>query len=260
MTTLRDLLASRPSRAALAAFAALALLAASCGGDEPAAPADTSAEGSSTTQAPEGTGSDDADDADDADDDPAVVAELEQMSLEVSDLPAGWSAAPDDDDDDDDPADDGSDMAEDCGMEGDLLPDDVEPLGEVEREFQKDDLGPFFFVSVTRFDRGEAETAMAAIDSLVEQCSTFSSVEDGVETSGTMEPLSFPAQGDQTSAVRMTIATEGMSGQGDIIAVRQGDDVVLVLGLSMSTFLGDAPFGAGEFDALVTTAVDKAFG
>jgi hypothetical protein len=249
--------------------AALALVATSCGGDEeePAERADTVEERSSTTQAAGDEGSAEGDDTaeDDREDDPAVVAELEELALELSDLPTGWSTMPDDDEDDgdaeEDGSDGGSDMAEDCGIEGEILPDDVEPLGEVEREFQKAEMGPFLFVSVTRFDEGEAEAAMDALGTMVQECRQFSSTdEEGVETSGSMEALSAGSFGDETFAARMNLESEGMSGQGDIVAARKGDDVVLMMGLSMTTILGSAPFGAGEYEQLVAAAATKAFG
>ena len=270
MMTPRAFRSSRPSRLALAVTAALALVATSCGGDEeePAERADTVEQSTSTTQAPgdEGATDDDAsqeDREDDREDDPAVVAELEELSLELSDLPTGWSTMPDDDEDDaeDDGSDGDSDMAEDCGIEGEILPDDVEPLGEVERQFQKAEMGPFLFVSVTRFAEGEAEAAMDALGKMVQECRQFSSTdEEGVETSGSMEALSAASFGDETFAARMNLESEGMSGQGDIVAARKGDDVVLMMGLSMTTILGNAPFGAGEYEQLVAAAAEKAFG
>ena len=66
--------------------------------------------------------------------------------------------------------------------------------------------------------------------------------------------------GDETFAARLGIESEGMVGQGDIVAVRTGDDVLLMLGLSMSTILGDAPFDDGEYEQIVSAAVEKAFG
>ena len=264
--TPRALRSSRPFRLALAVTAAFALVATSCGGEEeePAERADTVEQSTSTTQATgdEGAPEDDAA-QDDPEDDPAVVAELEELSLELSDLPTGWSTMPDDDDDDGEPdgSDDGSDMAEDCGIEGEILPDDVEPLGEVERQFQKAEMGPFLFVSVTRFAEGEAEAAMDALGKMVQECRQFTSTdEEGVETSGSMEALSADSFGDETFAARMNLESEGMSGQGDIVAARKGDDVVLMMGLSMTTILGSAPFGAGEYEQLVAAAAEKAFG
>jgi hypothetical protein len=237
-------------------MAALALLATSCGDDESADRADTVEESSSSTAAP--AGEDTGGDADANDDE--VDAELEARLLEVGELPTGWTVEPDDGDDDPED-DDGSDMAEDCGFEGDILPDEVEPLGEAERQFQKSEIGPMVFVSVTRFADGEGETALDALGTMLQECREFSSTSsDGMEMTGTMQPLSFPSHGDETFAARLGIEAEGMSGQGDIVAVREGDEVVLMMGLSMTTILGDAPFGENEYQQIVEAAVQKAFG
>lgn len=264
MPTPRALRPSRAARVLLAAIAALALVATSCGDDEdPSERADTIEETTSTT-----TGSSSGDAADDTDapeeqDDPAVVAQLEEQLLEVADLPTGWSAEPDDgeDDESDEDADGDSDMAEDCGVEGSLLPDDIEPLAQVERQFVKGMVGPFLFTGLARYAEGDAETALDRFDEMVQQCREFSSTdEDGVETSGTMQPVSFPSFGDQSFAARLTIESEGMAGQGDLVAVRQGDELLLMMGLSMTTMFGDAPFEDGEYEQLVTAATQKAFG
>jgi hypothetical protein len=268
------LASSRPFRLALAVMAALALVATSCGDDEPAERADTVEESSSTT-APAGT-EDDSDDGDDGggggeprEDESAIEAELEAKLVAVADLPTGWTGGADGDDDgaDEDDGDDGdgdgdeSEMAEDCGFEGDILPDDVEPLAEVEREFEKSDLGPFLFVSLTRFAEGEGATAIDALETMLQQCRDFSSSgTDGAGTKGTMQPLSFPSHGDETFAARLEFEAEGVTGQGDVVAVRTGDEVVLMMGLSMATFLGGAPFAQDEYHQIVGTAVEKAFG
>ncbi len=251
---------------ALAITASVALVPTACGDDEgPSERADTIEESSTTTAASSGD-SGDGTDAPEGADAPAVVAEQEAKLLEVADLPTGWSAEPDDGDEDDAADEDGtddddSDMAEDCGIDGGLLPDDIEPLAQVERQFAKGMVGPFVFAGIARYAEGEAETALDRFDDMVQQCRQFSSTdEDGIETSGTMQPVSFPSFGDQSFAARMTIESEGMAGQGELVAVRQGDELLLMMGLSMTTMLGDGPFEDGEYEQLVTAAAQKAFG
>lgn len=248
---------SRPARLAAAALASLAVLFTSCGDDGGSSErAETVRESTTTTTA----AGNDADEpaADGEERDAEVETELEQRALEVGDLPTGWSVSPEDDDESDDDGDE-SDMGDECGLEDDILPDDVEPLAEVEREFQKSEIGPFVFVSLTRFPGGRAEEAMAALNTMVQECREYTSTdEDGMTMRGTFGPLSFPERGDQTFAARMSVDAQGMTGQGDLVAVRKGDHVVLMMGLSMSTFLGAAPFVEGEYLEIVDAAVGKA--
>ena len=152
-------------------------------------------------------------------------------------------------------------MGEDCDIQDDVLPDDLEPAEEVEREFQKAQMGPFVFTSVSRFDGSDADEAMGAFRTMLEQCTEFTSTDDdGTVVTGGFAPVSFPSHGDETFAARLTMQGEGFLGEGDIVAVRSGADVVLTFGLQMTTVFGGESFADGEFEGIVDTAVTKALG
>ena len=231
----------------IVALAAAALLPLACGGGDDG----SDARPESTPQRETTTVAEDPEPE-------APARDVEEMALALDDLPTGWAASPSDEDGDD--GDDPSDMAEDCDIDDDVLPEEFEPSEEVEREFQKSQMGPFVFHSVGRLEAAEAEQAMGAFRTMVEQCTDYTSTDDdGNQVRGSFAPVSYPSHGDETFAARLSMEGEGFLAEGDLVAVREGGDVVLVFGIQMTTFMGGQEFAEGEFETIVDTAVAKAF-
>lgn len=180
-------------RSAAGALALLAL-AAGCGGDDGDGNARTveGPESSTTAEATEARGGDGGPTE-------TGATPLEEVVVQLGDLPTGWTATPPDNEDD----------ADDEICDGQSPLDEVEPVEEAESNFQQGDLGPFVVSIAGRFP--DEDTAGSVLDRLadtVDACQTFTEVEeDGTEVSYTFEALSFPDLGDDTYAARLSGST-----------------------------------------------------
>jgi hypothetical protein len=170
--------------------------------------------------------------------------ELAAALLAIGDFPSGWSEVALDD----------SPGRGFCGKP--LTSEVVRPAARAERRVAEDpDTGPLVNLGLMSFETGDnahrfIETAREAGSS----CQQWEDTVDGERIVLDIGAMSFPAQGDQTYAVKMTVsAASDPDSTYDIenVGVQLGNVVVLVQRLDL--------FGTGEpFEELVTKAVSKA--
>lgn len=220
----------------LAALLLVPSLLVGCGSDDPQQ-ADTLDETTTTSTATEPTaGSGPADTA--APSGPITQDALAGVLLTVNDMPSGWSVSPPD--------------AEDADEFCKAAPDYREPTLESEVSFQESDFGPFVIESAGTYD--DAKAFMTEIRKVVEACRDFTETDDdGTESKGSFQPLSFPKFGEETFATRLSGNSGGFPISGDIVFVRLDDELVLLCGS-----LGVVGGGVDGFEALVRKAVERA--
>ncbi|MDY7102432.1 MAG: hypothetical protein S0880_14715 [Actinomycetota bacterium] len=159
--------------------------------------------------------------------------------LRLEDLPAGWSSQPPDEDEDDEPG----------GFCDDVDPfDAIEPAAEATSEFTQSDVGPFLTANALVFPdvAGAAATIDAAAE-IADACRSYTAItDDGTETDYRIEPLAFPAYGDDTFAMRITATTTFGQLTFDYAYARDDDTVVTV---------ANGGFGEAADSALTESAV-----
>jgi len=217
---------------------AILLVLVSCGSDDDDSDrADTLEETTTTSVAEEASTT--TSEPEDADSGPVTQEALSGALLTVDDLPSGWAVSPPDEDEDDD------DFCEDA-------PKYRQPVMEAEVEFQESDFGPFAFEAIGTYD--DASAYMDEIRAAVEACRDFTETdEDGSESKGSFQPLSFPKFGEETFATRLSGEGGGFPFSGDIVIVRLDDELVMMIG-SLAVMGG----GVDDFEDLVRKAVDRA--
>lgn len=153
----------------------------------------------------------------------AGSADLERMSLQLADMPTGWSESASVDNEDDD----SGFCVEDAGQ---LV--DTENWPRLEKEFSAGASGPFLTHSLLAAPEEEsAQELMAQFAQLVDQCQSWEEA-DGTYT---LTPVNYPEAGDQTFAVRLTVESDGFTFVGDIIVVREGNVLSLLIPIGLAT-------------------------
>jgi len=215
---------------------AILLLLVGCGSDDDSDRADTLEETTSTTAANDTTTTSEAEGAESG---PVTQEALNAALLTVDDLPSGSAVSPPSEDEEDD------DFCEEA-------PQYRQPVMEAEVEFQESDFGPFAFEAIGTYD--DASAYMDEIRAAVEACRDFTETdEDGSESKGSFQPLSFPKFGKETFATRLSGEGGGFPFSGDIVIVRLDDELVMMIG-SLAVMGG----GVDDFESLVRKAVDRA--
>lgn len=140
---------------------------------------------------------------------PITMDDLERMSLQLSDLPSGWT----------------EEAIIDEEQEGFLcfenddfrINRDSWPV--LNKEFSGGADGPFAFFSVAAApDVASAKDAIAEYAHLAETCSIWED-EDGTYT---LHPVMYPTVGDETFVVRLTAEIDGLTFVADSVFVREG--------------------------------------
>jgi hypothetical protein len=202
---------------------AIAPLAACSGEDEGDDRADTLESTTSTTP------QEDTPTTEDASVDPSAAL------LALEDLPTGYSVEPDDDDEEETPTG--------CQQLRALDEANGEPLAKAEVTFAAGQFGPFINHQVSVLTEGTAEGQFEEFRSAINQpsCQEFTDeTEDGQTATYTLRPLSAPALGDQTVALRMTGDEPAFNITYDFVAERIGDTVSF-LGVASVPVLGGGP-------------------
>jgi hypothetical protein len=169
---------------------------------------------------------------------PLTQDDLEGALLTIDDMPTGWAGSPPEDDSDDDFCDD--------------APELVEPKIEAEASYQEDEFGPIYFEAIGVYD--DANAYMDKLEEVVDACRSFTDVDDeGTETTGSIQPLSFPKLGEETFAMRASGEGGGFSFSGDFVIIRLSDDLIM-----MSGTVGIMGGGADNFEQLTRTAFERA--
>jgi hypothetical protein len=169
---------------------------------------------------------------------PLTKDDLAAALLTIDDMPTGWAGSPPEDDSDDDFCDDAPKLGD--------------PKIEAEATFQEDEFGPVYFEAIGVYD--DAEAYMDKLEEVVDACRSFTDVDDeGTETTGSIQPLSFPKLGEETFAMRATGEGGGFSFSGDFVIIRLSDDLLM-----MSGTIGIMGGGADNFEQLTRTAFERA--
>lgn len=182
--------------------------------------------------------------------------EAEAALPAVSSLPTGWSV----DDSDDGAEDDADDLPDDDEIEPAeckaIMEDmedawDEDPVGEADRDYMAGMLGPFMNVEINSFEEEVPEEAFGEVLTALETCKEFTSTEDGVATTFTVSPLSFPNYGEESAAVRLSAESEGTAIALDLVMVRAGHNALNFIHMS----LGGAADSAEALEQLAAETI-----
>lgn len=208
-------------RSLVSVLVASGLLLTACGGDDSSGGGDddrarTIAEPSSAAPAePEGDG-----------DKTLTEAELSAALLTVADLPTGYTAVPPTEDDDSETT--GGD--DECSAKFKELSDaEGTEAASAEASFEGGGLGTILEESLESYeDEDQLKQRFDDVVSVLSECPTFSSTEDGETTDFTLGALSFPKLGDDTVALAITGKTPDFEVKLNIVVVRLGRNVMSV--------------------------------
>lgn len=147
--------------------------------------------------------------------------DLERMSLQLADMPTGWSEnAPEDDDDD---------SLGFCATDTDQLLD-TDSWPRLAKQFSAGALGPFLAHSLLAApDDASAKDFMDQFARLAEQCQTWTNE----DASYSLSPVNYPQVGDETFAVRLTVESGGFSYVSDVIVIREASVLSMLLPVAL---------------------------
>ena len=162
-------------------------------------------------------------------------AELRKALLTKKDFPSGWRTT----------SLGASDKA------GGLDADDVEcrrlldtlsgdkAHAEADRDFEKSDSGPFVSQGVASYEKGGAKGALRDFKRLTSRCEGFTSKTGGTgSVTFTVAPMTLPAYGDESGALRFTGKAQGGPADGlsitmDLVLARVGPNTTGVAHMSV---------------------------
>ncbi|MFG3257934.1 hypothetical protein [Streptomyces sp. NPDC048172] len=160
--------------------------------------------------------------------------ELKKALLTKEDFPSGWSAT-------DLGASDkagglGADNKECQGLLDTLSGDKAH--AEADRDFQKSDSGPFVSNGVASYEKGGAKKALRDFKRLSSRCEGFTSKDGGGSVTFTVAPMTLPAFGDESGALRLTGKAKGGPADGlsismDLALARVGPSTTGVAHMSV---------------------------
>jgi hypothetical protein len=206
------------TRTASAALVVTLLLGSSCGGgDEDVSEVVQGAEQDDDRSAEPGEG---LDAEPDSEREELSSDDLDDASLTLDDMPAGWTTAPELLEDDE------QETEGECAFDPDRGDGN-----ELEVAFKEGETGPFVIQVIGEFDDDDdAEAFMDEFAEYAERCR--SSEEDGVTT--TFDPLSFPDIADESQSYRVSIDDpEAVPAELNVVLFRKGDRASVLALLSV---------------------------
>jgi hypothetical protein len=175
-----------------------------------------------------------------------ATSDLTKALLALEDMPAGWSLAPQ-------RSPSGSTP---CGQPLPRFSEEAIESKSVEFE-RAPTVGPSITHTIARFPSGMAQRVIDRWRQILEQCPQWEEpANQGTTYQLRAAPLSFPRLGDQTFAVRLTVAGGGAAAQGDQVIIRRGD-VLSVLTATTAGLGAAAPFDAALLEQLARKADEK---
>lgn len=181
----------------------------------------------------------------DGDDNKALTeATLQGYLLTQDDVPAGFTQQPSEDE-------------EPTGTEGQgcLEADtdkEVPPASTASVDFATADGGRQISQEIESYDEGKATEAMAAGKALMERCSTFEEPLEGSTVRGSVKAGKAPDLGDEALAFSVQAEVEGITIDGEAVAVREGDVLTVI-----TMFNAGGPLDRNELEGVVRKAVEK---
>jgi hypothetical protein len=155
-------------------------------------------------------------------------SDLNDVVVQLDDLPTGWSVTPPEETDDE-----GDEQI----CEGHDPLNAIEPQDEAESGFQESDFGPYVASGAAQYsDDDEASEVIDQFAETANACQTFTETdEDGTVTEYTISPLSFPDLGDETFAFRMSATSPLGPFAVDVAVARQGEFMVSIFNAALGT-------------------------
>ena len=195
----------RRTATAIGALAVVATLATACGSSGSSADSEeettaTEAEASPSTTAAQGPSE----------------SELTAMLLTAAEMGPGWSVTPSDPDDDDQ-----------IGCVADLEADGTLDSTKTEVQFDYGN-GQVFVFEGTRWAGEDPQTTFEAVVDAIDDCDT--STLSGSTTLDSIESISYPSVGDDSSAWQLTFTGGGETYTAPLILVVQDDILIQVMG------------------------------
>ena len=186
---------------------------------------------------------------------PITQEQLNAALLQVSDLPAGYSAVASADS-----TSPGSSTAGDfCKEANNALRNSPNDGGPAARNigFQKSRFGPILVEQL--FVNADAGKLFGIARDALNVCATANTVTDpnGDLAEYTLAPVSFPSHGDEQVAYRITSTSGELQLEGTVVLVRIDNVIALIAGVGTTSIFGNFPLGIDEFSDVVDTAVGK---
>lgn len=237
------------ARRATAVIAAIVVSLAGCAGD------DTGSEELTRTVTPS---ADAPNEVGDAVDETLSEAQLRSALLTVTELPTGYTRAPDDVDGDDE---DGQTVGQDapCSERFQALDatDDL-AVAKADVDFEAG-LGVVLQQELSSFrEEDELQERVGVVVDVLADCPSFTSEEDGGTTRFTVGELSFPELGDDTVALALAVTSQDLDVRLNIALVRLGRTLMTVSqgGLTADSAVLEQVTRTG-LDKLVAVAGDE---
>ena len=179
-----------------------------------------------------------------------TVEQAQAALLTVQDLPTGWTTDPTAAEDDETDPDDDIEPAE-CAAVFEAMEEGNEPAAKADGSYTAGGFGPLLQQTVTSFEEDTSDRIQTVTDAL-NQCSTFTSTTaDGVATTLTSSPLSFPNLGDRSLAVRLTGSSDDIEATFDVVYIAVGKNSITLLGGGLT------PLPGAELEAVARKAVER---
>lgn len=147
-------------------------------------------------------------------------AELKAALLRLDDLPAGWTTMEQDEQED---------STSFCRKQ--TPKEKFPPIEEADADFQKAEHGPFLSHGIGVYE--DPDGVMNYFLQVIQECEEWTDTQDGIETTFTLKPLSFPNYGDRTIALRLVGDSDMFTIEGDVVVWRRDDIVSLIVQLAI---------------------------
>jgi len=178
---------------------------------------------------------------------PPTTAELRARLLTLADLPTGFVS-------DSDTADANGEMSSadpHCRAMTDLMNSDGHPAGALataDASFTRSQFGPNIATGLAGFATPEAaQQLLAGVTEAMHTCTKLTETDkDGSSYDFLVAPLSFPATGDASGAIRVVTDVDDLPAQVDIVLVRVGSTLL---------YVADTGFGTADTDPNLTQQV-----
>jgi hypothetical protein len=178
---------------------------------------------------------------------PPTAAELRSRLLTLADLPAGFVADPD-------TADANGVMSSadpHCRAMIELMNSGGHPAGALataDASFTRSQFGPNIATGLAGFATPEAaQQLLAGVTEAMHTCTKLTETDkDGSSYDFLVAPLSFPATGDASGAIRVVTDVDDLPAQVDIVLVRIGNTLL---------YVADTGFGSTDTDPNLTQQV-----
>ncbi|MCW2799635.1 MAG: hypothetical protein JWQ70_1107 [Aeromicrobium sp.] len=176
--------------------------------------------------------------------------DLKSVVLSIDDMPTGFAVDPDPSDDDDDDFTSG-----DPGCKALVEASDAknETVAHKDASFTQGDFGPFVSESVSIQKKGMASKGFRDARKGLSSCKSYVAGKGDDAAKFKVGAMSFPNLGDETVAYQLNGEASGYPFTGHLVAVRLGDNIVLVTGVG----IGGSTLEPASLEKIARAAVKK---